>query len=392
MTASTPVYLVSTRYATYANLTDMMDTFRVLMNSMDFSVEDANGWQVLKMLCYIVEDKREDPKASYDILIWMLQMLRFELSANFIRSECADMLDYILKPEPELVEAVDLLFNLGGPSIIDAETTSTFGKCSVLHIALARADQEEKLSTLLARNPNLHRLCLWADLTPYVESPTSLAMYSSVAFRSWLHALVKTGLDIGSFIDQELVQNPEVLIGWEKETLLNLFTHGDRPDLYFDYELACSDCKCYARFFGPMVQPYWMHLLERIQEGLHPYDPAPTNSKVNEDEKADLRSVRDAPSSLTNLTLLPNTAEDDPLGNLDEASSELGLKDHTSERIEISQTELAYGKHEAVCYDCWLSYERTGIRGLRKNWYKRKNTSLSDDSSESDYSPFHIHS
>ena len=165
VTASTPVYLASTRYATYAKLTDIMDTFRVLMNSMDFSVEDANGWQVLTMLCITVEDKCENPKANYDLLIWMLQMLRFELRTNVIRSEYAEMLQLILKPEPELVEAVDLLFDLGGPSIIDADTTSNYGTCSVLHIALAAAGREEYLSTVLARNPNLHRLCLCAELS-----------------------------------------------------------------------------------------------------------------------------------------------------------------------------------------------------------------------------------
>ena len=391
LTARTPVYLASGYFVTYANLTDMMDTFRVLMDSMDFSVEDANGWQVLKMLCPTVEDERVDLKASCDLLTWMLQMLHIELRTNVIESEYAEMLDWILKPEPKLREAVDLLFNLGGPSIIDADTTSTFGTCSVLHIALARADGEEFLITVLARNPNLHRTCSWADFTPYIESPTSLAMYSSVAFRSWLHALVKTGLDIGSFIDQELLQNSQVHVGWEKETMLNLFTHGDRPDLYFD-EFTCSDCKCLLGSLGLMVQPYWMHLLKKIKVGLYPYDPTPTNSKVNEDENANLRSVGVATSSLIDLTILPNTTADDSLGNLDEVLSELEPEDHNSEHSDILQTELDYGKHEAVCMDCWLSYEETGIRGLRKALNNSRNTSLSDDTSESEYSPFHIHS
>lgn len=359
---------------------------------MDFSVEDANGWQVLKNICHDILWDSNNLGGKCDLLIWMLNMSRFELRTNLIRSEYAEMLDYIMKPEPKLVEAVDLLFNLGGPSIIDADTTGTSGTCSVLHIALARADPEDYVSTVLARGPDLHRLCFSADFTPYIESPTSIAMYSSVAFRSWLHALVKTGLDIGSFIDQELGQDPELHVGWEKETLLYLFTHGDRPDLHFDYPLACSDCKCWPGFFGAMVQPYWMHLLETIKEGLYPYDPAPTKSKVNEEQNADLHSVRDAPGSLTDLPLLPDTTEDDPLRDLDEVLSESEMEDDTSEHSEIAQTELDYGKHEAVCVDCWLSYKRTGTRGLLKDLHNRKNTSLSDDSSESEYSPFHIHS
>ena len=122
--------------------------------------------------------------------------------------------------------------------------------------------------------------------------------------------MVKTGLGIGSFIDQELERNPEVHVGWEKETLLNLFTHGDRPDLHFK-SLICSDCECFPEFYGQMKQPHWMHLLERIKKGLSLYDPAMTKSKVNEDQNAYLHGVGDTPSNLTDLTPLPDTTEDD---------------------------------------------------------------------------------
>ncbi|KAM0798666.1 hypothetical protein BDR22DRAFT_974333 [Usnea florida] len=190
-------------------------------------------------------------------------------------------------------------------------------------------------------------------------------MHSSVAFRSWLHSLVKTGLDIGSFINQEIEQNPEVHVGWGKETLLNLFTQGDRPDLHFK-SLICSDYECFPESYGQMKQPHWMHLLEKIKEGLYLYDPARTKSSVNEDQNAYFHSVGDSPSCLTDLTLLPTTMEDHPLGNLDEVFSELELKDHVSEHSDTSQIELDYRKHEAFCDYCWLSYKRTGIRGLRK--------------------------
>ena len=391
----TPVHLAA--YSdrdldTYAGLTDVMDTFRVLMNSIDFSVEDANGWQILIILCWDVLHSHEDLRATCDLLLWMLQILRFELRTYLNRSKYAEMFGKILESDPDLAGAVDLLFNLSDPSIIEANTTGNFSKSFVLQIALARADHEDCVSTVLAQGPNLHRLCFPAGITPYVESPTSLAMHSSMAFGSWLHALVKTGLDIGSFIDQELVQNPQVHVGWEKETLLDLFTHGDRPDLRFKSRLICSDCECWPEFYGQMKQPHWMHLLEKIKKGLYLYDPAPTKSNVNEDENADLHSVGNAHNSLTDLTSLADTTEDDSLGNLGEVLSELRLKDHTIEHSEISQIELDYGKDETVCDYCWLSYKRTGIRGLRKALPNRKNTSLSDDSSENEYSPFHIHS
>ena len=114
------------------------------------------------------------------------------------------MFDKILESDADLPGAADLLFNLGRSCMIDADAIGTFSKCFVLKIALARADHEDYVRTVLAQGPILHRLCFPAGFTPYVESPTSLAMHSSGAFRSWLHSLVKTGLDIGSFTDEEL--------------------------------------------------------------------------------------------------------------------------------------------------------------------------------------------
>ena len=141
-----------------------------------------------------------------------------------------------------------------------------------------------------------------------------------------------------------------------------------------------------------MVQPYWIHLLERIKKGLYRNDPARTNSKVNEDQNADLGSVEDATSSSTDLIFKLDVTVDDTSGSLDEVLSELELEDDISEHSEIAQIQLDFGKHEAVCIECWLSYKWTGIRGLLVDLHNGKVTSLSDDSSESDYSPFHIHS
>ena len=158
-TIRTPVHLAACRnidLATYAGLTGIMDTFRVLMNSIDFSVEDANGWQVLIILCWDVLHSGEGLKATCDLLLWMLQMSRFELSTYLNRSNSAEMFDKSLGSDADLAGAADQHFNLGRSSIIGADAIGTFSKCFVLQIALAWADHEDYVSRVLARGPNLH--------------------------------------------------------------------------------------------------------------------------------------------------------------------------------------------------------------------------------------------
>ena len=218
-------------WATYAVLSDICDIFRLLIGSMDFLEEDGDSWLVLLDLCFSTVLARGNIKVKPDLLLWMLQMPCFEPRTNVIEWKYAEMLHWILRPEAELTGAVDLLFTLGGASIIDV-VAGSLEEYALLHFTLALAEQEDFVSPVVARGPNLHPVCFCDSFTPYEESPTSLAMYSSRAFSCWLHALVKIEVDFESFIDQELEQNPKVHAGWGKETLLDLFTHGDRPDLH----------------------------------------------------------------------------------------------------------------------------------------------------------------
>ena len=144
-------------------------------------------------------------------------------------------------------------------------------------------------------------------------------MYSSIAFRSWLHALIKNKVDFETFIEG---QNSEVHIGWEKMTLLGLFSHDDRSDLHFYKSSICSDCGTVSSTTEPVVQPYWRFLFERIQRRLHPYDPAQVSSRFNEDRNADHDSLREGTSNLTDLAPKPDTMGDVPIADLKETLSE----------------------------------------------------------------------
>ena len=379
-------------------LSEVFDTFRLLIDSMDFFEEISGGWEALEDLCCAPNFSFGDGTAKRDLLLWMLQLLSFELKTNIFQRRYARMLFWTMISGPEIkqIESFDLLLNLGGQGTIDAVDGAP-GGYNFLHRSLAHGWIEEnyELSLIVARRPNLHRLGFDTFFTPYGESPTSLAMYISRAFTGWLHALAHLNVDLERFIDQELEQNPELYAGWEKETLLDLFLNGDRPDLHVGFTLTCRDC--FRDLHGVEVQPYWRHLLEMFKEKRHPKSPAPADSEAGEKEGADSGSNGEAvSSSSSNLLHDSDTMGDVPLDNLDETPLEPESKDDTSKYSVTTQigSGCLYSKDELVCIDCWLHYERTGTRApprAIKVLSETEDSSSSDDSSENEYSPYLIH-
>ena len=186
--------------------------------------------------------------------------------------------------------------------------------------------------------------------------------------------------------------------GWEKETLLELFTHGARPDLHHSFARICSDCSEDKNWVN--VQPYWRHLLQRIKGGVHPYEPVTAVSEVDEDENVDLGSLGEAACGSTDLTPELDATGNITLSNLDEVPTELELESEPVSEADTSEysaptpigSVCLYSKHDLVCMKCWLHYKRTGTRGPREDLSESEDSSSSDDSSECEYSPFLIHS
>ena len=343
-------------------LSEVFDTLRLLMDSIDFSEEDSHGWDIMDTLCSHACFPDIHLMANVDLLLSILRLLSFDLRTYVSKQRFAEMLYWVIDPEPGLAEASDLLLDLGGHDIIDTGPFLREG-VSLLHRMLAFSSDEYYVNFVLSRNPDVHRLGLDTFLSPYKESPTSLAMYSWDAFISWLRALVNNKVDLESFIDRELGQNHEVHPGWVKETLLHLFTYDDWPDLQSDRFSACSDCK--ALHILIMVQPYWRHILERIRTRLQPYEPNTAGSEAKE-ENDDNELAPESESDKDTSTYIA--------------------------RGPINSNCL-YDKREVVCIDCWLHYARTGTRKLPvEELSESEHPASDDDSSEDDFSPFHIHS
>ena len=119
ITIRTPIKLAADQITKLPHITEseVFDTFRLLVDSMDFSDENSDGWEVLDGLSFkaCVLDR-------YQVLLWMIRLLSFELKTNIVERHFAYMLDWVLlyELEPERVEAFDLLLNLGGRGIISA--------------------------------------------------------------------------------------------------------------------------------------------------------------------------------------------------------------------------------------------------------------------------------
>ena len=398
ITNRTPIILAADQIEFLPHVTEpeILDTLRLLIDSMDFSEGKGEGWQVLVGLC-----RRSWRLHRGRVLVWMMRLLSFELKTNLVERRFAIMLWIItiFAPAPEVPEASDLLLKLGGHGIINARLSATNGY-SVLHVALTYAVLDNDVSEVVARGPDLHLRGFGPFFTPFEESPTSLAMYSARAFSSWLRALADVDVDLENFIDQELELNPEVHDGWEKETLLELFAHGDRPDLHHKYGWTCSDCL--AELSKLEVQPYWRRLLERIKARMHPYDPVTAVSEVDEDENDDLDSPGDVASSSNDLIHGLDATGNVPLLNPDEDPSE--VESHVESEADVSgnptlrlsESSCLYGKRDIVCMKCWLHYTRTGTRyqpdSNDEDSSEAEDFASSDDSSECEYSPYLIHS
>lgn len=394
MPVSSPIVLAADRayFTTRAMLAEVFDTFRLFHDLMDFLEENGDGWEVLLLLCEAVRETHGCSEAKSELLLGMLRLSSFELKTNLPDDLCARMLFWVLRPIPKLHEASDLLLSLGGPGIID-RVGREVDAYTVLHERLAYARPGDEVSVVVARGPDLHRQVFDTFYTPYVESPSSLAMYSSRTFAGWVHALVDNEVNLENFINQELEQNSELHPGWERDTLLALFTYDARPDLQVRGDLRCSDC--IETIYSVRVEPHWRHFLDTLKEGLQPYHPVPAGSEVGDNGNAEPGSTGEiVRTSSSDRIHEPYTTQNHPLNKLDELHCQSRSEDDTSEYSAMTSiaSECDYGKHEFVCMDCWVHYEETGTRGPPEDLSENEDFSPSDEASEDEYSPFLIHS
>ena len=400
MIARTPISSAcySCHTTTYATLSDVSDTLRLLTDSMDFLDADAdcNAWMVLGFLCESVSCIGGQIEAKSALLLWMLKLFTYELKTHYIRSQIAKLLYSILDPHPGSEPASNWLLKLGDADIIDVAPKAIDGY-TALHKRLAYAEGPEMVSSVLGKGPNLHLLGFDKDYTPEKESSTSLAMYSSWAFADWRHELVAIGVDLVTFIDQELKNNALVHPGWDKETLRYLFDYPTRPELDIREEEFCYDCNYFiARV---RIQPYWRHVLERIKQRTDPDDPSRSHLETRGRKHADVDGISEATNRSNDRGHEPDLTGDvifddsEAFSGSESASEvELGSDVHGYPENVPIQSDCMYDSDEVVCMDCWLHYRRSGTRFKFEDSSVDEYPSSEEGSSDDEFSPYHIHS
>ena len=374
-----------------------MDTFRHLGDATDFLDQDDYGWSVIWCLCDHTASCSRGWSANKALLLWMLRQLSFELKMCMTKPDCLGILHYTLRPGPQMEEASDLLLNLWGVGILD-EPLDDYQGDTLLHKYVV-GSYNESIRTMLSRGSDPYRRAVQMDFAPHGETATSLAMYTSTAFTTWLEALVDNGYDIEQFTTQELMRNQAVHPGWEKKTLSKLFEYGCRLDECGTYSSDCRDCFDIIR--GLEIQPYWRHILERIKLGLHPEMPDRIDAELLENGSLGPKGVTELAKSSSNRHMNARMAEPGEVSKLSSDQEVIWQEDSHRYPPTVSvQSDCMYNEDEIICTRCWLHYIRTGTRYERGRVFDKgdgeepsliEQSDSGDELSENEYSPYHVH-
>lgn len=203
-----------------------MDTVRVFVDCMDFSFPEGDGWEAL---CRVANNLIGigDKETQYIFMIWMLRLSSLDIKFNFIEASYAPTLN-LLMSNVERDSAYNLFLSLGPTRAIDAVDHLFRYSCLMTQIIYHKS-----LFPFLSFSPDLHFMAYDPLFTPYLETPTSLAMYSSGAFHSWLAFLYLKQVDIVNFVEIEMDQKVLIERGWSQQTLQTLFGWDFAPSFGF---------------------------------------------------------------------------------------------------------------------------------------------------------------
>ena len=204
------------------------------------------------------------PSVRSTLLLRVLQLWGVEINTNDLEDQYAE-LSFCAFEELVGEEVGDFLLNMMGKKGIDAHSHG-YGYTSLQYeIAIGGVFTK----AVLRWNPDLNASVVDTDFSPYEESPTSLAMYSSWTFVDWRTELGYIGVDFEGFVERELDRGPLLKAGWTSETLLALFqTQYQWECEFLSPSFWCSDCS--GELIEISVQPCWLQLLERYKRGKDP--------------------------------------------------------------------------------------------------------------------------
>ena len=374
-----------------AGFSRAIDTLRLFTDTLEFSESDDDGWRVLGELCDSCIAGRGDVEAKVSILIWLLNLTGSDIEGNYVEV-CYATLMHLLASNSKAADAVRLLLQLAPKGAIDAkEHPRGF---TALQGCVALADNG--LSEILSMEPNLHALSRDLLYSPEEETPTSLAMYSSWAFWLFRDGLIVTNVDIDELVYRELDHDgPLANAGWDVPSLRALFNCHVDPDIYLHepWEWTCGDCG--TKKEPIRVQPFWYRFLEKVRRRRANFIPYQNqtlpSSELDLGHKNFLSEQADSSNATTETEHIaqihsstvpsPNlTHHQSPSEPTVEEPLDLSYPTHTG------ITDYVYEKDEIICISCWCKFRDSGQRPTP--CFSGSSSSVADNSSEDDFSPF----
>ena len=350
------------------SLDSVIDTVRLFLDCFDFSDASCAGWDALIEVAYAIGAVEGYEELNMSLFEWIVRYFQHDIKENY----------------------ETLLFSLIFGRVYERVGTEFLS--FLLELVPKKTIDGDQWSAPLAFLVNFHHLILdFEDKSDTVlsqsKSFTSRSTFSSRLFWLWRYLIHEAGVNTKVVLDKELKQGFWAQDGWSRETLQTLFDwefeYHDRPR----HESYCDDCGAIYHWIGNgAVQPLWRSSLDQIKRGV---DPEKTMWALCTSEKNTSREL--------NSINAPSLAIDD---NSRAASStniatatEVGSQDS---RSDSHMPAFPYGRDDTICRNCWFDFCKTGIRRRRQQSHDLETSSsdggLDVDTSDDDFSPFHIHS
>ena len=387
---STALSAIVNGTVTNDNLSRRTETLRLFIDCIDFRDRRGDGWDSLFLIYHHHHLSINDEGAAKALLLWILKEVSYDLNASLQEENHHWSLDRMCR----IKDVAPTYLSLCPEGTIDAVNKPCGYTVLMSRIALA-----EDLNSMISLQPSICPVGYDRYYSPQWESPTSLAMYSAVAFLHWKDFLESTQADLDALVNHETTQGPLARLGWRPKALRKLFSMMIEPNLQFLDRGRCCNCDQLLMHITK-VQPHWLFLLDKLKFATDPFEE--WHGSVDPHEHLNMKSGHRhnlygptsdgiVPQRKQNHTLTtPNLALDE---EWDINTSEL-LSGYRSQASAVNSDPM-YDPSDALCVDCGLHYLRFGEPRMPDTAGICSSADVSnsdaDSLSDHDYSPFLFH-
>ena len=340
------------------NVTDGIDTIRLFSDSIDFSETRGSGWRAIALLHWNLFVSLPDGISDYDrrsnaLIKWMHRFRASQIKKNF-RKEAFPRLTTLLSRH-DAAEVANLALSRIDSHLDGWRGSETDYALQIfISSAGARDDMGFNLNLMLNKGVYLHLVCHQSEFGGISQTPTSLALYSSFLFVKWRDALLRSPVDLESFVEEEVQQSPLRDVGWHKASLLALFRCKIQPDHLASNLVYCDDCPQLILFL--CVELSWREWLNRFKDKADfKYSSDAAYGGVDRDQSNREILQQNSPSLEVEDTLMNEFCDEQETAD-ETGASDLYQQQTTTERLDA----YISGESRHICMRCYLKRQGYG--------------------------------